>query len=80
VDAGYYRFPTEDYIGGMAAQMPDGFQFAFTVRDEITINRFPNLPKHGERRGMENRNFLNAEMFARLFLACANTTRRRSDR
>ena len=68
VDAGYYRFPNEEYIGGMAAQVPDGFQFAFKVTDEITIKRFPNLPKHGERRGMENRNFLNAEMFTRLFL------------
>jgi uncharacterized protein YecE (DUF72 family) len=68
VDAGYYRFPTEDYIGGMAAQVPDGFQFAFKVTDEITIKRFPNLQKQGERRGTENRNFLNAEMFTRLFL------------
>jgi uncharacterized protein YecE (DUF72 family) len=67
VDAGYYRFPSEDYIGGMAAQVPDGFQFAFKVTEDITIKRFPNLPKHGQRAGMENPNFLNAEMFTRLF-------------
>lgn len=68
VDAGYYRFPTEDSIGGLAAQVSDSFQFGFKVTDEITIKRFPNVAKHGERRGMENRHFLNAEMFTRLFL------------
>jgi uncharacterized protein YecE (DUF72 family) len=68
VDAGYYRFPNEGYIGGMAAQVPVGFQFAFKVTEDITIKRFPNLPKHGQRAGMENPNFLNAEMFTRLFL------------
>jgi uncharacterized protein YecE (DUF72 family) len=33
------RAATEDYIGAMAAQVPDGFEFAFKVTDEITIKR-----------------------------------------
>lgn len=41
VDAGYYRFPSEGYLGGLAAQVPDGFEFDFKVTDEITIKQLP---------------------------------------
>ena len=68
VDAGYYRFPTPDYLAGLCDQVPEGFKFAFKVTDEITIKRFPVVAKHGDRKGMVNENFLNAEMFTRLFL------------
>jgi uncharacterized protein YecE (DUF72 family) len=71
VDAGYYQFPTADYIGGMCAQVPDGFKFGIKVTDDITIRKFPSLPRLGARAGTMNPNFLNAEMFTRLFLgAC----------
>jgi uncharacterized protein YecE (DUF72 family) len=62
VDAGYYQFPTDSFIGGMCEQVPDGFKFAFKVTDEIT------LPRFGVRAGTINENFLNEEMFQRLFL------------
>ncbi len=68
VDAGYYQFPSDSYIGGMCEQVPDGFRFAFKVTDEITIKKFPNLPRFGPRAGTVNPNFLNADMFTRLFL------------
>jgi uncharacterized protein YecE (DUF72 family) len=68
VDAGYYRFPSEKYLGDLAAQVPSEFQFGFKVTEDITIKRFPNLPKHGTRAGMENPNFLNAGLFSNLFL------------
>jgi uncharacterized protein YecE (DUF72 family) len=48
--------------------VPDGFRFTFKVTDEITIRRFPGLPRFGARAGTTNPNFLNAEMFRRLFL------------
>jgi uncharacterized protein YecE (DUF72 family) len=69
VDAGYYQFPTEGYIGGMCEQVPEGFKFAFKVTDEITQKKFPSLPRFGARGGTMNVNFLNAEMFQRLFLS-----------
>lgn len=69
VDAGYYQFPTQGYIGGMCEQVPEEFKFAFKVTDEITIKKFPGLPRFGARAGTMNPNFLNAEMFRRLFLA-----------
>lgn len=42
VDAGYYHFPSEKWIGGLCAQVPDHFRFGFKVTDEITIKKFPN--------------------------------------
>jgi uncharacterized protein YecE (DUF72 family) len=68
VDAGYYQFPTEKYLAEMCAQVPDGFKFGFKVTDDITIKKFPGLPRFGARGGTMNPNFLNPEMFRRLFL------------
>jgi uncharacterized protein YecE (DUF72 family) len=69
VDAGYYQFPTEKYVGDLCAQVPAGFKFGFKVTDDITLKNFPNLPRCGVRAGLPNPNFLNPEMFRRLFLA-----------
>src|SRR5476649_1437221 len=33
VDAGYYQFPTVDYLAGLCDQLPDGLKFAFKVTD-----------------------------------------------
>lgn len=68
VDAGFYRFPTPDYARRLADQVPDGFRFSFKVTDEITMKRFPRLPRHGDRAGAPNTNFLNARLFTEAFL------------
>ena len=68
VDAGYYQFPTVDYLAGLCDQVPDGFKFAFKVTDDITIKKFPNIPRCGAKAGTMNPNFLNPEMLKRLFL------------
>lgn len=68
VDAAYYKFPSERYIEALATQVPADFQFAFKVTDEITLKRFPNLPRFGLRAGLPNPNFLNAGLFASGFL------------
>lgn len=68
VDATYYTFPTVPFLEGLAGQVPGHFQFAFKVTDEITIKRFPNLPRFGARAGQVNPNFLNATLFEDLFL------------
>jgi len=47
VDAGYYQIPTFDYLAGMCDQVPEGFKFAFKVTDDITIKKFPNIPRCG---------------------------------
>ena len=68
VDAGYYRFPTDEMLPKLAAQVPEDFLFSFKVTDEITIKKFTKLPRHGSRAGKENENFLNAGLFEQLFL------------
>jgi uncharacterized protein YecE (DUF72 family) len=68
VDAAYYTFPSEKYLGGLVAQVPPDFQFGFKVTDEITLRKLPNLPRFGIRAGKANENFLNADLFSRAFL------------
>jgi len=68
VDAAYYTFPSAKYLAGLVSQAPAGFQFGFKVTDEITVKKFPNLPRFGHRAGKPNEHFLNAEIFERGFL------------
>ena len=68
VDAGYYRFPTEKYLTGLAAKVPEDFRLSFKVTDEITVKKFPCLERFGDRAGAENPNFLNAGLFTEAFL------------
>ena len=68
VDAAYYTFPRPAYLEELAAQVPADFQFAFKVTEEITVKKFPNLPRFGHRAGQPNPNFLNADLFASAFL------------
>jgi uncharacterized protein YecE (DUF72 family) len=68
VDAAYYTFPSVKYLQGLAAQVPADFQFGFKVTDEITLKKYPNLPRFGHRAGQANEHFLNAEVFERGFL------------
>ena len=75
VDAAYYKFPTASYLGEMVSQVPPDFQFALKVTDEITIKRFPNLPRFGRRAGEANERFLNADLFASEFLGPCEAVR-----
>jgi uncharacterized protein YecE (DUF72 family) len=68
VDAAYYTFPSQQYLEGMANQVPEDFLFGFKVTDAITIKKFPNLDRFGDLAGKVNENFLNAELFTKGFL------------
>lgn len=68
VDAAYYTFPRREYLQGMADQVPDDFRFGFKVTDEITVKKYPNLPRHGLKAGQLNANFLNVDLFGTAFL------------
>jgi uncharacterized protein YecE (DUF72 family) len=77
VDAAYYRFPTREGLESLAEQVPEGFRFTFKVTSEITVKRFPRLPRYGERGGKENRGFLDAGLFAEAFLGPCEAIRDR---
>ena len=66
VDFTYYKFPGEQVLRELAAQVPADFQFGFKITGEITIKRFTQ--RAGVRAGQTNPNFLNADLFANAFL------------
>jgi len=68
VDAAYYSFPSVKYLEGLASQVPTDFKFGFKVTDEITLKKYPNLPRFGHRAGQVNEHFLNADTFEHGFL------------
>jgi len=68
VDAAYYTFPSERYLGDMASQVPEDFLFGLKVTDTVTIKKFPKLARFGDLAGNQNDNFLNAELFVKGFL------------
>jgi len=75
VDAAYYQFPKREALMAMAGQVPADFRFAFKVTDEITLRRFPVLPRFGIRAGKTNENFLNPELFTSAFLGPCESIR-----
>ncbi|MGO8677068.1 MAG: DUF72 domain-containing protein [Limisphaerales bacterium] len=68
VDAAYYTFPTQSSLEALAGQVPGDFLFGFKVTDAITLKKFPNLPRFGQRAGKPNQDFLNPDLFAASFL------------
>lgn len=71
VDATFYRFPHSGLIDELAARTPDNFRFGLKVTEEITVVKWPAHARYGQRRGKENPNFLNSELFQNQFLALA---------
>lgn len=77
VDAAYYQYPSERQWTGLAGQVPPGFRFTFKVTDEITIRKFPKLPRFGARAGQPNPFFLDPERFVTAFLGPCTPFRER---
>lgn len=75
VDAAYYQFPRREWLEEMVSQVPDDFRFTLKVTDEITLKKFPNQPRFGQRAGQPNPNFLNADLFNSAFLAACEPFR-----
>lgn len=69
VDAGYYKFPSPQYLEGLSNQVPDSFRFGFKVTDTITLKNYTNLPRFGALAGKPNEHFLNADLFKKAFLS-----------
>ena len=68
LDAGFYQFPTAKIMDGLMTQVPSDFKFTLKVTEDITVRRFPNLPRHGRRAGATNDRFLDADLFIASFL------------
>jgi uncharacterized protein YecE (DUF72 family) len=62
-DFPFYRPPTETQLARYARALPDGFPVVSKVWEEITMPRFPDLPRHAGRVGAENPRYLDARAF-----------------
>ena len=67
-DFSFYQFPSEDYWRKLFASAPHSLRFAFKAPEDITVKVFPTHARYGRRAGQENENFMNAEVFRRMFL------------
>lgn len=68
-DFSFYQFPAEATWAKLFAQLPVDFQMSVKVPEEITVERFADLPRYGPRAGKVNGHFLDAGVLQDQFLA-----------
>ena len=68
VDATFYRFPDQRLVEELDALTPPDFRFGLKVTEEITVYKYPTHPRYGSRKGQDNTNFLDGELFTTDFL------------
>lgn len=61
-DFTFYQFPSEKMWHEIFAQVPRGFRFSLKVPEEVTVERFPDLPRYGQRVGQQNPHFMDASV------------------
>jgi uncharacterized protein YecE (DUF72 family) len=59
-DFAFYQFPTEEFWRRLFNQVPEKFQFAFKVPEQITCRVFPMHQRYGATSGQDNPAFLDA--------------------
>ena len=67
-DFAFYQFPNDDFWQKLFAQVPEQFQFAFKVPEQITCKIFPTHVRYGPEAGKENESFLDVGMLREMFL------------
>lgn len=67
-DFAFYQFPSVSFWEKLFHTAPPQLQWAFKVPEEITVKQWPGHARYGARAGMENDNFLNADLFQGAFL------------
>jgi uncharacterized protein YecE (DUF72 family) len=68
LDAGFYQFPSPKLLEGYFSQVASDFRLSLKVTEDITVLRFPDLPRYGIRAGQANPHFLDVELFIASFL------------
>ncbi len=67
-DFAFYQFPSDDFWRKLFHQVPEGFQFAFKVPEQITCPIFPSHPRYGGQGGTLNASFLDGDLFREGFV------------
>ena len=68
LDGGLYQFPTAKMLGNIFSQVPQDFRLSLKVTEDITVRKFPSLPRYAKRAGKTNEHFLDADLFAGSFM------------
>lgn len=68
-DFSFYQFPSERSWAELMAQVPAGFRFGLKIPEEITVDRYPDLPRYGRRAGKANPSFMDAAILGDRLLA-----------
>lgn len=68
-DLSFYQFPSPDMWREMMHQVPDGFRFSLKAPEDMTVPRWPDLPRYGRRAGEDNPHFLDAGLIREKLLA-----------
>jgi uncharacterized protein YecE (DUF72 family) len=66
-DLTFYQFPSEQYWAKLFDAVPMNFIFGFKVPEDITVSVWPKHARYGRRAGLQNENFLNADVLQRYF-------------
>jgi uncharacterized protein YecE (DUF72 family) len=66
-DFAFYQFPSPEYWERLFQGTPASLLFGFKVPEDLTVARWPEHARYGERSGRENRAFLDAQLFTTLF-------------
>ena len=67
-DFAFYQFPSPQFWQKLFGKVPQAFLFAFKAPEEITRPRFPSHARYGNRSGLTNLSFLDAEILKTQFL------------
>jgi len=62
-DFTFYRPPTARQLARYSAMLPPGFPVFSKVWEELTMPRFPELPRHADRAGADNPRWLDPKVF-----------------
>jgi len=57
-DFAFYQFPTLEMWRQIFAAVPADFRFSLKVPEDVTVERFPDLPRYGRRAGLINPRFM----------------------
>jgi uncharacterized protein YecE (DUF72 family) len=59
-DFAFYQFPSPRAWDDLFTQLPAGYRFSLKVPEDVTVSRFPDLPRYGRRAGTDNPHFMDA--------------------
>src|SRR4051812_5597128 len=68
VDHTYYDWPREATFARYMDQTPADFRFVCKATEEVTVFKYPKLPRYGKRSGVKNEAFLSGETFVEKFV------------